>query len=256
MQRISGCPKKGKLSEPVHQRLNMYALAANAAGVGMLALAGPAEAKVVYTPVQVTIVGHPEGIYHLDLNNNGDVDFAIQDTTFNSGDFLHGTLRALPFGHNRVEGKGFVYALGLGAIIGPKQPFSAPQTMTNCVLANTLTCFGSWHGASNRYLGLKFEIGGKVHYGWARLNVMTNTNGITAQLTGYAYETIPNKAIIAGQMTGADEISFSKPDATLRIPNPKPASLGLLARGLAGFVAWRRRDSQEEQMTVKERSIL
>ena len=41
--------KTAKLSESIHQQLSMYALAASAAGVGMLAQ--PAEAKIVYTPV-------------------------------------------------------------------------------------------------------------------------------------------------------------------------------------------------------------
>ena len=36
------------LSEPAHQRLKTYALAASASGVAMLALALPAEGKIVY----------------------------------------------------------------------------------------------------------------------------------------------------------------------------------------------------------------
>jgi hypothetical protein len=39
-----------KLSDSVHHQLNMYALAASAAGVGILALAQTAEAKIIYTP--------------------------------------------------------------------------------------------------------------------------------------------------------------------------------------------------------------
>jgi hypothetical protein len=38
------------LSQLAHKRLNMYALAASAAGVGMLVLAQPADAKIVYIP--------------------------------------------------------------------------------------------------------------------------------------------------------------------------------------------------------------
>ena len=39
-----------KLSDSVHHQLSLYALAASAAGVGVLALAQPADAKIVYTP--------------------------------------------------------------------------------------------------------------------------------------------------------------------------------------------------------------
>jgi hypothetical protein len=37
------------LSDSVHHQLNMYALAASAAGVSVLALAQPAECKIIYT---------------------------------------------------------------------------------------------------------------------------------------------------------------------------------------------------------------
>ena len=39
-----------QLSQSLNQRVHAYALAASAAGVGVLALAQPAEAKIVYTP--------------------------------------------------------------------------------------------------------------------------------------------------------------------------------------------------------------
>ena len=235
-------PRKtaSNISESVHQQLSMYALAAGAAGVSMLALAQPSEGKIVYTPANLKIVSNPEGSYNLDLNHDGVNDFAIRNMTFNTGDFIHGVLSAVPFSGNGVEGDGFVYALRRGAPIGPRQPFSAPHTMTNCVLAQTLTCFGSWHQATNRYLGLKFHVDGKVHYGWARLSVTTNSTGITATLTGYAYETIPGKSIKAGQTKGSDgsingDIAQS---AFLTHPiadSPQPASLGMLALGARGI---------------------
>jgi hypothetical protein len=49
--KASPLPRKtANLSESIHQQLSMYALAAGAAGVGMLALAQSSEAKIVYTP--------------------------------------------------------------------------------------------------------------------------------------------------------------------------------------------------------------
>ena len=58
---------------------------------------------------------------------------------------------------------------------------------------------GSWKNVTKRYLGFKFLIKGKIHYGWARLNV-TVTDQVNATLSGYAYQTIPNKAIITGKI--------------------------------------------------------
>jgi len=50
---------------------------------------------------------------------------------------------------------------------------------------------------------------------------------ITALLAGYAYETIPNKAILTGKTKRPEVITL------------EPASLGQLAQGSAGLAAWR-----------------
>src|SRR5271170_8244443 len=74
MKRSSGPRKTANLSESIHQQLSMYALAASAAGVGMLAVAQPAAAKIVYTPANVTLT---DGALPLDLDHNGIVDFYL-----------------------------------------------------------------------------------------------------------------------------------------------------------------------------------
>jgi hypothetical protein len=43
------------LSDSIHQQLNMYAVMASSARVGMLALSQPAEAKIVYSPAHKLI---------------------------------------------------------------------------------------------------------------------------------------------------------------------------------------------------------
>jgi hypothetical protein len=73
----------------------------------------------------------------------------------------------------------------------------------------------------DRYLGLTFRLKGKTHYGWARLNILPphHPPQIGALLTGYAYETIPGKPIIAGRTEGPEVVtvqpSAAQPDATL-----------------------------------------
>jgi len=79
---------------------------------------------------------------------------------------------------------------------------------------------GDWFNVSDRYLGFRFYVHGHAHYGWARLNVSINNGNcaaVCATLTGYAYETIPNKPIIAGKTHGRDG-----------------ATLGRLAQGASG----------------------
>ncbi len=63
------------LSESLHQRLNSYALAASAAGVGVLALAQPAEGKIIYTKAHVVIRSASRDQYILDVNHDGVADF-------------------------------------------------------------------------------------------------------------------------------------------------------------------------------------
>jgi hypothetical protein len=58
--------------------------------------------------------------------------------------------------------------------------------------------FGPWLNLRKpAYLGLKFTIKGEVHYGWARLGDIRPRRRVRALLTGSAYETIPDKAIVA-----------------------------------------------------------
>ena len=97
-------------------------------------------------------------------------------------------------------------------------------------------------GLKNRYLGLRFVIKGKIHFGWARLNVRDYGHHITATLTGYAYETIPNKPIIAGMTKGTHDSSIEAPNVSLTAPTREPATLGMLALGAPSLAIWRREE--------------
>ena len=206
----------------------------------MLALVQPAEARIIYTPTHRTIKTHD--VFHLDLNHDRIDDFLISNQTFCTADVCGRTLRALPAaGRNQVVGaKGiggpfYAYALKRGAKIGPTQPFSGK------LMAASGTEYGSvgqWFNVSDRYLGLKFAIKGKVHFGWARLSVIVGGGHITAALTGYAYETIPEKPIIAGKTHDADTHAEQNP-ASIPVSSPQPGSLGALAMGAPGMSIWR-----------------
>jgi hypothetical protein len=113
---------------------------------------------------------------------------------------------------NRIMGdQPSAFALRPGRRVGPAGPFSpVPQPFmagSTSFRSHKRVYHGQWanggKGVKNRYLGLKFDIQGKVHFGWARLGYSASTRTFT--LTGYAYETIPNKSIIAGKTRGRDE---------------------------------------------------
>jgi hypothetical protein len=146
-------------------------------------------------------------------------------------------------------------ALGRGVKIGPNQQFffddafmaaTAGGYFKRGFCAYVHYTQGYWVNVSNRYLGLKFSIRGRVHYAWARLSVQEGDVYIHATLTGYAYETIPGKSIKAGQTKEAAEEARQEdfaPSASLTNPipdTPQPASLGALAMGAHGLSVWRR----------------
>jgi hypothetical protein len=270
MKQFSGSRKTTNLSKPIHKQLNMYAIAAGAAGVSMLALAQPVEAKIVYTPVTKGGINQD---YGLDLNHDGVVDFSLQDlgrrigpgcSQGSSGGFLYrDVLRAIPTGDNGVEGSGLADALTKEMPIGRSQDFAGARMAVDIFGFETRAgncrrvsdAYGNWVNVADRYLGLKFKIKGETHYGWARLSVHIVKRkkgihgGIAATLTGYAYETIAGKSIEAGQTKEAADDPTNEdfgPGASLINPipdTPQPASLGLLAMGAPGLSIWLRKES-------------
>jgi hypothetical protein len=110
---------------------------------------------------------------------------------------------------------------------------------------------GPWQGfyKAQAYLGLRFIIKGKEHYGWAGvyINAYNYPTTIVATLEGFAYETIPHKPIAAGKTHGSDgaEAVSERPadSTTSRTTAPEPATLGALALGSPGLSIWRREES-------------
>ena len=206
------------LSSSMERGLNMYALSACAAGVGILALAQPAEARIVYTNAH-RIIG-VDSSYKLDLNHDGKADFIIYHNAHDS-DSGHASSLSVSAASSALknEAEGTVgsrtflaSALKRGARI-PKNRFSHRALMASACTAIICTKYnsGKWINVTNRYVGLKFRIHGKFHYGWARLTVQVQYPAtITATLTGYAYETIPNKPIEAGKTHGEDEATLGR----------------------------------------------
>jgi hypothetical protein len=247
-----------RLESGLDRRLLAYGTAAAAAGVGILALACPAEAKIIYTHANEQIA--PNKAFPLDLNHDKRIDFMFVDShvtsTFGGG---WGVLSIFPdrsaneiWGSQTAHGfRRYASALGAGVRVGPKGRFS-PGAMimahsslnngarNNARKTNSSYCYGPWKHATNLYLGLKFSIKGTTHYGWARLNVSCSNQIVTATLTGYAYESIANKPILTGKTRGQAEDSVID-SATPGTIAPPSATLGLLAMGSPGVSVWRRK---------------
>jgi hypothetical protein len=262
MTRTARPRNSAHLSDSVQQQLNKYALAAGAAGVGVLALAQSAEAKIVYTPTHTSI--GPNQTIPLDLNHDGVADFGLTDKYQRSNPygFDHtGILSVAPAAQaNKIAGYtrfGHHYASALlfGVSIGPHAQFTPGAKIMATTFIDTgrarefsAYCNGPWAKATDRYLGLEFVIGGEPHFGWARLSVRCDyaRTRVFAQLTGYAYETVANQPITSGDTIGSDtdEDSSRAPEAAFPAPVPQPAALGALSLGSRGLSLWRREESE------------
>ena len=225
-----------------------------------LAMATPATAEVVVTKAHLPISGG-DGL-NLDLNHDGVTDvafsiFSYQDfspsfrCSFNVGAGTGGGIVAGPEGGSRS----YVSALARGAKIGPSRRFvnnlsgeiierSFGDHVTGRTTFRTLR--GQWGGTpTNAFIGVKFLIQGETHYGWVRLTVSSfgRAFSLHGTITGYAYETVPNKPIFAG--------TAEKPTAEVQVPesiqNQDGPSLGMLALGADGLSLWRR----EEALNLK-----
>jgi len=262
--------KPATINTKLEKDLLGYALTAAVAGVGVLALAPGAEAKVIATPADIHVPLNG-GAVQIDLNNDGVADVTVSATsffdTFGGSDHRRGKApgKAHPLlggifedhlfcsalNNNGIVingtqfGKNLAAALAGGARIGPALPFGggklAMQGIFGCGCGTTFS-YGNWLGdhPPHPYLAVKFtDTEGNLHYGWVRIEI---TGHVQATITGYAYETIPNKSIIAGVTHGPSSASMIEP--TLAPHTPQAASLGMLALGAPSLSVWRRQERE------------
>jgi len=235
-----------QLNPRLDKMIAAYATAASAVGLALLAAAQPAEGKIVYTKTYVSIGRGDTDRYHLDLNRDGIGDFSIGFCSCRP----HGTAltvaRGRSAGNMIIEqtnghGRYSAGALNAGAPIGPKQAFTtySAQMVSTGSYGSGPYSNGPWANVSDRYLGLKFMISGEVHYGWARMTVGKRFDHVL--LTGYAYETIPNKPLKAGQTSEMPDADEAESPISWSLPAQGP-SLGMLARGHDALEIWRKKE--------------
>lgn len=250
---------KPSLAGAADHRVRLYTLAAAAASVSAFALALPAEATIVITNTNIPI--HAGTPVTLDLNHDGisDFQFYLRDSNYHntSGHYLY--ILGLTPGA-AVIGKPLPSALLRGAKIGPAGPFLASSLQH--LIQNSFICtsycgggtqpgytfdqqlYGNWAGGHpNRFLGVKFNINGKTHYGWIRMTVTVEQKGtgtgpkgsFSATITEYGYESVAGKSCGAGLPGAAAAAPLEK--------KSRGPSLGMLALGAEGMPLWRREET-------------
>lgn len=200
------------MKENLQKRIAKYTAVA-----GAVVAATGANAQIVYTDVNPDYSHDADSlgafsIYPLDLNNDATVDFLIasRDTTIGANRIR--TSLAVPYGAgNAVAGEtpsNYDYALALdinSMVDSTLNWIAASNTMAyNVDGANPYQ--ENWNGVTDKYLGLKFVVGGNTHYGWSKLTVDAIADVITVK--DYAYNSTPNE----GLLTGATEANLTEKD--------------------------------------------
>ena len=177
----------------------------SALSVAMVAGAD-AVGQIEYTDLSPDVGG--DVLYLLDLDNNGVVDYNVGHFYANivlnvyfydaSNSFINTT---------SAVGVNYPTALDMGDTIS-----SGNSNWDAGGAFNILGVYGGVNGCNSRpsaefcgavgdkYLGLKFDIDGATHYGWARIAAVTGSPTNWA-IKDYAYNTTADEAINAGQTT-------------------------------------------------------
>lgn len=198
-------------------------------------LMSTANAGIVYTDIDPDSVRAGNNnltneYFFIDLDDNGVNDFQIgmfnaqmttsQTYTWN-GVWASGiNTSSLATTSNAIaySGVAFSYKLTLplsaGSTIGASKSFSYYNLLgvvsywsTALGSAGGNGYFGNFTNQGEKYMGLRFTVGGNIHYGWARIQVDSANYGFT--LMDYAYETCPDKSIEAGMMIGGSGTNMS-----------------------------------------------
>lgn len=176
--------------------------------------------KIIYTdvsPDSIIIKYGARSKYKLDLNNDGIADFIIGYSYIQNRCGGEGAAnRMIEYidtsigGKNQVLGEYGADTLNNSFVIDANGRWFTNFDLYLVASENSRgTCpwgtdhFGPWFNVTDKYLGLKFIKDGSTYYGWARLTSagtsLTDFSGYFITLKDYAYNSIPNQAILAGQ---------------------------------------------------------
>lgn len=197
-------------AQSLKERLSKYSLIA----AGLIGSEEAISQSIIYTDEAPDIVSGVNEEYFLDMNNDGTDDFRIFQNQIFSSSFstysyysIRNRVRVSPLtSANEVLGSSYPYNLNAGTPISSGAPFSnsTSQSLASVSFGSYSGSFwgpysyGNWVGATEKFLGVRFDIGGNTHYGWVRLSVSASGDEFT--VLDYAYEATPGEPIDAGDI--------------------------------------------------------
>ena len=207
-----------------------------------------ANAQIIYTDVNPNIVrscafsGACSGDYSLDLNNDGINDFVLSPRKKFVGCGVCGgqLVYAMANGDSAVISStsnswiadatgGYALNTLIDSSLGWTNAIHTLVTKrVDCVSCSPSSgthlvhspASGPWLNIYGKYLGLKIQVGTNFYYGWIKLGVGIGSNTVSITIMEYAYNSIANQPILAGQtiVTGVIENSFAS--SINLFPNP------------------------------------
>jgi hypothetical protein len=242
---VSQASARRNQNQDLNRCLKQYATAAlGAAGVSTLAMAQAPNTNIVFTPANIALTEpNPGTVVPIDFNHDGVPDITISATGFSiaysgHGGAANGSIFEAPSPGNLAIG-GHALAQGVplsqgGAFRSTKQQMAWGKFRFLLSTSNPISSSGGpFKDVSNKYLGVKFKVNGKFHFGWIRVSITTHPGSVSGTITGYAFNSIANVPIFAGQLHPAGS-------GQAAIQNVPAGSLGMLAAGAQAIPYWKR----------------
>lgn len=193
--------------------------------IGLLINCNSVFAQIIYTDIipDTTIIAADDswGTFSVDINQDSTEDYLLNH---------HNML--ISMNYQKIEiGASHINAEILCDTSAGNYPLSLPfgQSINSSIInwyypvgwmvhLNENGTSGNWIGVTDQYLAVRIKLNGQWHYGWIRLDIPTNAGSYTVK--DFAYESIPDKAITAGDngQTVIEDISI-KPEIII-FPNP------------------------------------
>ena len=221
-----------------------------------------ANAQIIYTDVNpdstITCIGSAcTKSYNVDLNNDGVSDYSISSIR-NGNICQHGGLvyrssvSVSALNTNAVvavTNTTYPLAMNFDNVISSGLSLSASGFVFNKYWGNCGTgTLNLWPNSVDRYLGLKLIVGANTYYGWARMQVVFGSQP-TFIIKDYAYNTIPNQPIRAGETSCATPTVYLTQSGSLSFCNGD--SVTLTANGTGYQYQWKKNNVNIAGATAK-----